>query len=134
MRKHLRTAAGASRSPPLRHGGPPASSPRAAAAAASAAAPAPGPPRNWPPVAERMLLGKSIKRLDGPDKAQGKAKYTYDLIRPGMLYGEILGSPHPRARVRSIDLSAAKSAARREGGPRRQGSGGSGESQHQLPG
>jgi xanthine dehydrogenase YagR molybdenum-binding subunit len=66
------------------------------------------PPRNWPPASEFQLLGKSIKRLDGPDKAQGKAKYTYDIVRPGMLYGEILGSPHPRARVRSVDLSAAK--------------------------
>ena len=74
--------------------------------------PAPtGPPRNWPPLAERAFLGKSIKRLDGPDKAAGRAKYTYDIIRPGMLYGEILGSPHPRARVRSIDLSAAKALA-----------------------
>ena len=71
--------------------------------------PAPaGPARTWPPVAERTLLGKSIKRLDGPDKASGKAKYTYDIIRPGMLYGEILGSPHARARVTAIDLTAAQ--------------------------
>ena len=68
----------------------------------------PLPPRNWPPASEFQLLGKSIQRLDGPDKAQGTAKYTSDIIRPGMLYGEILGSPHPRARVRSVDLSAAK--------------------------
>jgi len=67
-----------------------------------------GPPRSWPPVADRVLLGKSIKRLDGPDKAAGRAKYSYDIIRPGMLYGEILGSPHPRARVKAIDLAAAK--------------------------
>jgi xanthine dehydrogenase YagR molybdenum-binding subunit len=69
--------------------------------------PAPPPPRSWPPVSEFQLLGKSIQRVDGPDKAQGKAKYTHDIVRPGMLYGEILGSPHPRARVRSVDLSAA---------------------------
>lgn len=71
------------------------------------AAPA-GPPRSWPPVAERTLLGKSIKRLDGPDKAQGKAKYTYDIIRPGMLYARTLGSPHPHARIKAIDLTAAQ--------------------------
>src|SRR5687768_9435692 len=64
--------------------------------------------RNWPPASESQLLGKSIARVDAPDLAQGKAKYTSDIIRPGMLYGEILGSPHPRARVTSIDLSAAK--------------------------
>ena len=69
------------------------------------------PPRNWPPASEFTLLGKSIKRLDGPDKASGRAKYTYDLIRPGMLYGEILGSPHARAKVRAVDLSAAKALA-----------------------
>src|SRR5687767_7563983 len=65
------------------------------------------PARHWPPASEVQLLGKSIARVDGPEIAQGKAKYTYDIIRPGMLYGEILGSPHPRARVKSIDLSAA---------------------------
>jgi xanthine dehydrogenase YagR molybdenum-binding subunit len=83
--------------------------PPAQPAAAGGQPPAPtGPPRTWPPLAERTLLGKSIKRLDGPDKAQGKAKYTYDIIRPGMLYGEILGSPHARARVTAIDLAAAQ--------------------------
>jgi xanthine dehydrogenase YagR molybdenum-binding subunit len=62
----------------------------------------------WPPPADRIHIGKSIKRLDGPDKAAGRAKYTYDIIRPGMLYGKILSSPHPHARVKSIDLSAAE--------------------------
>jgi xanthine dehydrogenase YagR molybdenum-binding subunit len=81
--------------------------PPANAQAQQPAAPT-GPPRNWPPVADRALLGKSIKRLDGPDKAQGKARYTYDIIRPGMLYGRILGSPHARARVKAIDLTAAQ--------------------------
>jgi xanthine dehydrogenase YagR molybdenum-binding subunit len=71
--------------------------------------PAPqGPQRSWPPVAERVLIGKSIQRLDGPDKAAGRAKYTYDIVRPGMLYARVLGSPHPHARVKAIDLSAAQ--------------------------
>jgi len=63
---------------------------------------------SWPPVAERSLIGKSIKRLDGPLKSRGAAKYTYDIMRPGMLYGRLLDSPHPHARIRSIDLSAAQ--------------------------
>ena len=62
----------------------------------------------WPAPADRAHIGKSIKRLDGPDKATGRAKYTYDIIRPGMLYARLLDSPHPSARVRSIDLSAAE--------------------------
>ena len=63
---------------------------------------------SWPPPAERVLLGKSIKRLDGPLKSRGAAKYTYDIVRPGMLYARLLDSPHPHARIRSIDLSAAQ--------------------------
>jgi xanthine dehydrogenase YagR molybdenum-binding subunit len=96
--------------PPAAAQQPPATAPaQPAAGGQPQQPPAPtGPPRNWPPTADLVLLGKSIKRLDGPDKAAGRAKYTYDIIRPGMLYGEILGSPHPRAKVRSIDLSAAK--------------------------
>jgi xanthine dehydrogenase YagR molybdenum-binding subunit len=78
-----------------------------------AAAPQPpaqpaGPAAAWPPPAERAIIGKPTRRLDGPDKASGRAKYTYDIIRPGMLYGRLLDSPHPHARVRSIDLSAAE--------------------------
>ena len=63
---------------------------------------------SWPAPGDRALLGKSIKRIDGPDKVAGRAKYTYDIIRPGMLYGRILGSPHPHARIKSIDLSDAQ--------------------------
>jgi xanthine dehydrogenase YagR molybdenum-binding subunit len=62
----------------------------------------------WPPPAERIHIGKPIKRLDGPDKAAGRAKYTSDIVRPGMLFGRLLGSPHAHARVRSIDVSAAE--------------------------
>jgi xanthine dehydrogenase YagR molybdenum-binding subunit len=63
---------------------------------------------SWPPVADRSLIGKSIKRLDGPAKTQGSAKYAYDIARPGLLYGRLLGSPHPHARIKAIDLSAAE--------------------------
>jgi xanthine dehydrogenase YagR molybdenum-binding subunit len=63
---------------------------------------------SWPPVSDRALIGKSITRIDGPAKTQGTAKYAYDINRPGMLFGRLLGSPHPHARIRSIDLSAAK--------------------------
>ena len=63
---------------------------------------------SWPTNPE--LIGKSTRRIDGPDKTQGKAKYTYDLTRPGMLHGRFLRSPHPHARVVSIDLAAAQKA------------------------
>jgi xanthine dehydrogenase YagR molybdenum-binding subunit len=56
------------------------------------------------------VLGTSVKRLDGPEKVTGRAKYTFDINRPGMLYGRIVRSPHPHARIVSIDLSAAQRA------------------------
>ncbi len=41
-------------------------------------------------------------------KVSGKAIYGADLKFPGMLYGKILRSPHPHARVKKIDSSAAR--------------------------
>ena len=63
---------------------------------------------SWPE--KPVLIGTSIKRLDGPDKVSGRARYTYDINRPGMIYGKIERSPHAHARVVSIDLSAAQKA------------------------
>jgi len=73
------------------------------------AAPAPADPKfAWP--ADRTVLGSHVKRLDGPDKVTGRARYTFDITRPGMLYGRIVRSPHPHARVVSVDLAAAQRA------------------------
>src|SRR5688572_20772297 len=66
------------------------------------------PDYKWPEPAKRTLMGKRISRLDGPDKVSGKAKYTYDVKRPEMLYGKILRCPHAHARIVSIDISAAE--------------------------
>jgi len=66
------------------------------------------PDYSWPPAEKRQFIGKRISRVDGPDKVSGRAKYTYDVIRPGILYGKILRSPYARARVRSVDTSAAE--------------------------
>lgn len=63
---------------------------------------------NWP--AKTTILGTSVKRLDGPDKVTGRAKYTFDIKRPGMLYARAVRSPYPHARIVSIDLSEAQKA------------------------
>src|SRR5262245_38795443 len=60
----------------------------------------------WPK--KRRLLGTRIKRLDGPDKATGRAKYSYDINRKGMLHGLILRSQFAHAKIKSIDTSAAR--------------------------
>jgi xanthine dehydrogenase YagR molybdenum-binding subunit len=63
----------------------------------------------WPKAEERRLIGRRISRLDGPAKATGAAKYTYDLNRPGLLYARVLRCPHAHAKVTKLDLSAAQS-------------------------
>ena len=62
----------------------------------------------WPEAEKRTLIGKRISRVDGPAKVSGKAKYSFDIHRPGMLYGKILRSPHAHAKIVSIDTSAAE--------------------------
>jgi xanthine dehydrogenase YagR molybdenum-binding subunit len=54
------------------------------------------------------IVGKPTARIDGPLKATGQARYSYDVNLPGMLYGAILRSPHAHARVKKLDLSAAR--------------------------
>src|SRR5438105_9498280 len=62
----------------------------------------------WPAAEQRSYIGKRLSRVDGPVKVSGRAKYTYDVHRPGMLYGKVLRSPYAHAKVVSIDTSAAE--------------------------
>ena len=62
----------------------------------------------WPDAEHRTLIGKRISRVDSPSKVSGQATYTYDVHRPGMLYGKVLRSPYPHAKVVSVDTSAAE--------------------------
>src|SRR5205823_9199864 len=62
---------------------------------------------SWPK--KRRLLGTKITRLDGSRKATGRAKYSFDINRPGMLHALILRSPYAHAQVKSLDASAAES-------------------------
>jgi len=62
----------------------------------------------WPKIEKRELIGKRISRVDGPSKISGKAKFTYDINRPGMLYGKILRCPHAHAKIVSINTREAE--------------------------
>jgi 4-hydroxybenzoyl-CoA reductase alpha subunit len=53
------------------------------------------------------VIGRSQRKIEGRDKSTGRAVYTDDVRLPGMLHGKILRSPHPHARIVSIDTSAA---------------------------
>ena len=52
-------------------------------------------------------IGHVTPRVDAIARVTGQAKYTNDLKLPGMLYARVLRSPHPHARLRRIDTSAA---------------------------
>jgi xanthine dehydrogenase YagR molybdenum-binding subunit len=72
---------------------------------------APQPPQADPRYqwsSKPAVVGTRVKRLDGPDKVSGRAKYTFDISRPGMLYARAVRSPYPHARVVSVDLSGAQ--------------------------
>ena len=66
---------------------------------------------SWPPMGQRKFIGKSPKRLDGPVKSTGRAKYSSDTNPKGMLFGVYLVSPHAHAKVSSIDTSVAEKSA-----------------------
>lgn len=63
---------------------------------------------SWPPMDKRRVMGKPTKRLDGPLKSSGRAKYNSDLNPKDLLHGTLLTSPHAHARITSIDLSPAE--------------------------
>lgn len=54
------------------------------------------------------LIGRPMRKVEGLDKSTGRAVYTDDIVLPGMLHGKILRSPHPHARIISIDTSEAE--------------------------
>ena len=59
------------------------------------------------PNAELSVIGKPIPRQNALGKVTGATRFTVDVALPGMLYGRILRSASPHARIRALDLSAA---------------------------
>ena len=63
------------------------------------------------PGSEFQWVGTRPVRPDGVDKVTGRAKFGADLAMPGQLVGKVLRSPHPHARLKAIDTSAAEKLA-----------------------
>ena len=59
-------------------------------------------------MSEFSVVGKSVTRLGVRELVTGEAKYSIDAKLPGMLHGKILRSPHPHARILSVDTSKAE--------------------------
>ncbi|HEU5466901.1 MAG TPA: molybdopterin cofactor-binding domain-containing protein, partial [Gemmatimonadales bacterium] len=56
---------------------------------------------------ELRVVGKAHRKVDAVGKVTGALRYADDLSLPRMLYGKLLRSPHPHARIVSIDTSKA---------------------------
>ncbi len=57
---------------------------------------------------EFSIVGKRTTRIDAYERVTGQAQYTGDIQLPGMLYARVLRSPHPHAKILSIDTSKAE--------------------------
>src|SRR3954454_13863914 len=55
----------------------------------------------------RNGVGVSVRRPDGVPKVKGEVAYSSDMWAEDMLWGATLRSPHPRARIRAIEIGAA---------------------------
>ncbi|MEP7347595.1 MAG: molybdopterin cofactor-binding domain-containing protein, partial [Gemmatimonadaceae bacterium] len=67
-------------------------------------------PTPWGDDAALDIVGRSIPRVDAREKVTGRARYTADIVRPGMLFAAIVRARIPAGRVVSVDLSPALSA------------------------
>jgi 4-hydroxybenzoyl-CoA reductase subunit alpha len=59
-------------------------------------------------VKKFTVINTPVHNVDGVAKVTGRAIYTFDVKLPGMLYGKILRSPYPHAKIKSIDTSRAE--------------------------
>src|SRR5207302_296131 len=66
-------------------------------------------PRLAPPARTTGRVGESVPRPDGALKVRGDFPYSSDLQVEGMIWGATLRSPHPYARIISIDTTEAHS-------------------------
>src|SRR3974390_514854 len=62
-------------------------------------------------VTNNKWIGHHTIRPDGVDKGTGRAAFAADTTMPGMIWGKVLRSPHPHARIRAIDTSKAEALA-----------------------
>ena len=56
-----------------------------------------------------VYLGQSVRRFEDPRLVTGQGAYVDDIELPSMLHVAVLRSPHAHARIRSLDVTAARS-------------------------
>jgi len=55
-------------------------------------------------------IGQAVSRFEDPRLVRGGGRYVDDITLPGMAFGHVLRSPHAHAKIRAIDVTAAKAA------------------------
>lgn len=63
---------------------------------------------SWKPREENTLIGTEIPRIDGIEKASGRAKYMADTNTPGTLFGKLLVCQHAHAKVKRLNVEPAR--------------------------
>lgn len=53
------------------------------------------------------VIGKPLPKIDAMSKVVGETRFADDISLPRMLFGRLLRSPHPHARIRGIDVEKA---------------------------
>src|SRR5438093_3820647 len=59
------------------------------------------------PTTALRVVGTAVRKVDATAKVTGVTRFADDLFLPRMLFAKLLRSPHPHARVLSIDTSRA---------------------------
>ncbi|MGB8998122.1 MAG: molybdopterin cofactor-binding domain-containing protein, partial [Pseudolabrys sp.] len=57
-----------------------------------------------------FAVGQGVSRFEDPRLIRGGGRYTDDIKLPGMAHGVVLRSPYAHAKIKSIDITAAKAA------------------------
>jgi xanthine dehydrogenase YagR molybdenum-binding subunit len=64
-------------------------------------------PAPWTADTPLGIVGQCVPRMDALEKVTGRARYTADVARPGMLYAQIVRAPIAHGRVTTLDLAPA---------------------------
>src|SRR5262249_22835199 len=70
--------------------------------------PAGGRSRTMNKTVPTRTIGAYVPMVDGPEKVSGRAKYTADILHPGMLAGRIFRSPYSHGEILGVDISEAE--------------------------
>ena len=55
------------------------------------------------------FVGQAVKRKEDPRLVSGASAYVDDIVLPGMLYATVVRSIHAHARIKSVDVTRARS-------------------------